>query len=138
MTCLLRKSRARFAGNCFSCVKLLIAGGIAAFASGSVKAALLSPRGADLFSREPTALAVTVTASKTVRLEWDFPVSLETPDLIFKVYHSATLDRPRPLWGLVTNVPGTLRSIELTADRPVEFFGLTASNYLGESRWATR
>ena len=137
MTCLIRNRGARFTGRVLQCVKLLISVGVAGFGFGSAQAALMSPRGAALFSSEPTALAVSVPAPKTVRLEWDFPVSLETPDLIFKVYHSVNLNLSLPQWASLTNVPGNLRSVEVPASLPMEFFGLTASNYLGESTWAT-
>jgi hypothetical protein len=39
-------------------------------------------------------------------------------------------------WPLLTNVPGTARSVTVPMDQPREFFTLTASNYLGESRFA--
>lgn len=73
-----------------------------------------------------------------VRLSWTFPTNRETPDMIFKVYHSFNLGVPVSQWGVLTNIPGSLRSLSLTAFYPAEWFTLTASNYFGESGYATK
>jgi hypothetical protein len=82
-----------------------------------------------------TAVIVLPT-SKKVRLTWNFPAFRQTPDLIFKVYHSTNLSASLRLWVLLTNIPGTLRMVDLPAVNTQEFFMLTASNYLGESGYS--
>jgi len=93
---------------------------------------LQSPRGAETFAVAPPPTA------KKVQLSWQFPASLQTPDLIFKVYHSTNLGVPLRLWAVLTNVPGSSRTVDLLADKAVDFYTLTASNYLGESSYATK
>jgi hypothetical protein len=39
-------------------------------------------------------------------------------------------------WAVMTNVPGNLRSAVIVAEQSQEFFMLTASNFLGESKFA--
>jgi hypothetical protein len=75
---------------------------------------------------------------KTVRLEWNYPIQLQTPDLVFNIYHSSHLKRSSSQWALLTNVPGDIRSVTVLADKSQDFYVLTASNYLGESKFATR
>lgn len=85
-----------------------------------------------------SAVAPAPVTPTPVRLSWTFPTNRETPDMIFKVYHSFNLGVPVSQWGVLTNIPGSLRSLSLTASFPVELFTLTASNYLGESGYATK
>lgn len=87
---------------------------------------------------ETQASAVIPITPTPVRLSWTFPTNRETPDMIFKVYHSFNLGVPVSQWGVLTNIPGSLRSLSLTAFYPAEWFTLTASNYLGESGYATK
>jgi hypothetical protein len=75
---------------------------------------------------------------KKVRMRWNYPPHLQTPDLVFKVYHCTNFAQSLQQWSLLTNVPGYLRSVDLSADKPQEFFALTASNYLGESAMASK
>lgn len=81
---------------------------------------------------------IPVPPKKTVTIGWSYPVHMETPDLVFKVYHSTDLRLPLREWVLLTNVPGNCRSTIVNANQPQEFFLMTASNYLGESNFATR
>ena len=74
---------------------------------------------------------------KSVRILWTYAVAMQTPDLVFKLYHSTNLGVAVKKWPLLTNVPGTLRSVTVPINQPQEFFILTASNYLGESKFAT-
>ncbi|HEY9510756.1 MAG TPA: hypothetical protein VIV82_12925, partial [Verrucomicrobiae bacterium] len=74
--------------------------------------------------------------TKTITIGWSYPVNFETPDLVFKVYSSTNLNLPLNDWSLMTNIPGSCRSAILAADKPQEFFLMTASNYLGESDFA--
>lgn len=116
----------------------LIAIGLAlAELQSSAALAIESPRGAETFdgTSSPTDA---VTPPVKVILSWTFPTNLETPDLIFKVYHSTNLDLQLRQWSLLTNVPGAFRSVELLASSVEDFYVLTASNYLGESGFATR
>lgn len=93
----------------------------------SVQAAILqSPKGAE-------QQIIVVPPKKTVTIGWSYPVNFETPDLVFKIYHSTNLSIAMTQWDLMTNIPGNLRSAVLPADQPQEFFVMTASNYLGES-----
>ena len=94
-----------------------------------------SPKGAEVFS---SSAIIAAPPSKTVKIGWSFPINLETPDLVFKVYHSTDLGVPINRWALLTNIPGTNRAADLAADQPREFFVVTASNYLGESGFATQ
>ena len=102
--------------------------GVASGAMDSVQ----SPRGAETFAIIPPPPA------KKVQLSWKFPTNLETPDLIFKVYHTTDLTLPLRLWAVLTNVPGKSRTVEVAANQARDFFTLTASNYLGESGFATK
>lgn len=85
-----------------------------------------------------TARAAAVAVVRSVTLSWSFPQSLETPDLIFKLYHSTDLAVPLAQWPLYLTVPGTNRSVAVPAVEAKEFFTLTVSNYLGESGFATQ
>ena len=99
---------------------------------------LYSPHGAEVFvSSSPSPAAVTPPV-KTVRITWAFPTASQSPDLVFKIYHSTSLTTPVNKWSLLTNIPGNLRSAVLVADKVSDFFVLTASNYIGESNFATR
>jgi len=93
-----------------------------------------SPRGAEIFGGAPAAVQPPV---KTVRILWTYAVAMQTPDLVFKLYHSTNLAVAVKKWPLLTNVPGTLRSVTVPVNQRQEFFILTASNYLGESKFAT-
>jgi hypothetical protein len=88
-----------------------------------------SPRGAEVFGSS-TPL---VPAVKTIRIQWTFPVSLQTADLIFKIYNSPSLSVPTSQWNLLTSLPGYVRSVEFPADKPQEYFFVTRSNFLGET-----
>jgi hypothetical protein len=122
---------------CITPLKLLLAVGFLCFGLQSSRAdAFLSPRATELFG-QMTPMVVLPPGQK-IRLVWDFPVSKETPDLIFKVYHSRRIGPSFESWLVLTNVPGNLRSVDLPAIKTLEFFVLTASNYLGESSFATR
>lgn len=92
-----------------------------------------SPKGAEIFGPQPIIVA---PPSKTITIGWSYPVNFETPDLVFKVYASTNLNMPLNDWALLTNIPGNCRSAILSADKPQEFFLMTASNYLGESNYA--
>lgn len=72
--------------------------------------------------------------SKTnVLLSWSFPKEQETPETVFKVRHSRNIAVPLSLWPLVTNIPGTNRSVLLRQLYPWDFYTLTASNRYGET-----
>lgn len=92
---------------------------------------LQSPKGAEVFQ-------AIVLPPKTVQIAWSYPANSETPDLVFKVYHSTDLGVPLSQWELLTNIPGSLRSATLPANEVREFFVMTASNYLGESNFNTQ
>lgn len=100
---------------------------------GSAGATLQSPKGEEVFGSQ----AIIVVPKKTVTIGWSYPVYFETPDLVFKVYHTTNLSQPPQDWALLTNVPGNVRSTVVIAEQQQEFFLLTASNYLGESDFAT-
>lgn len=130
----LHRTQRRFLSN--SCFKLLVASVLSLCGNPSHAAVLHSPRGEETFN---TPLSVVVPPpARTVRIEWEFPPSLETPDLVFVVYRSNNLDVPVAEWNRMTNVPGKLRSVEVSADAASGFFAVTASNFLGESDFATR
>jgi hypothetical protein len=93
---------------------------------------LQSPKGAELFS------SLVAAPKKMVQIGWSYPVNFETPDLVFKVYHSTDLHLPLQQWSLLTNLPGNTRSATIVADQPQEFFVMTASNSFGESNFATK
>jgi len=97
-----------------------------------------SPRGAEVFDNARRTAISALPPEKKIRLSWNFPLERQTPDLVFKVYHSTNLSIPLRLWAALTNIPGTLRSVEILADKSQEFYIVTASNYLGESDYATR
>src|SRR5436190_770622 len=70
-------------------VKFLLAIGLLAVGLQSSRADLLqSPRGEELFG-QATPMVILPPGQK-VRLVWDYPVNRETPDLIFKVYHTSS------------------------------------------------
>jgi hypothetical protein len=94
---------------------------------------LQSPKGAEVFQA-----AIVVPPQKTIRISWSYPANWETPDLIFKVYHSPDLHVAIRQWALLTNIPGSVRNADLPANQTQGFFVMTASNYLGESSFATR
>lgn len=121
--------------NSFS-FRAKMAGAIAVFALAlcSTQAGVLrSPRGSEVFNPRP---AIPQPSSKTIRILWNYAVASQTPDLVFKVYHSYDARVALRNWALLTNVPGTARSVTVPMNQPQEFFTLTASNYLGESRFA--
>jgi hypothetical protein len=99
---------------------------------------LYSPHGAEVFDGSQMSAAVAIPPLKRVRISWGFPSEYESPDLVFKLYHSTKLTTPLPQWEVLTNVPGNLRSTVVFADKACEFFALSASNYLGESGFAPR
>jgi hypothetical protein len=92
-----------------------------------------SPRGAEVFNPRP---AIPAPSSKTIRILWSYAIASQTPDLVFKIYHSYDAAVAVRYWPLLTNVPGSVRSVTVPMNQPREFFILTASNYLGESRFA--
>lgn len=100
----------------------------------SEAAGVQSPKGAEQYG----SAAMIAVPSKKVRIGWSFPVAFETSDLVFKVYHSTDLRVPVNQWPLWTNIPGSNRFAEVSADQVQEFFVVTASNYLGESGFATQ
>jgi hypothetical protein len=116
-------------------IKIVLFMVVLAACSSSQAAITVSPRGAVLFG-DPSAIIN--PPSKKVQLQWRFPASLQTPDMVFKVYRSTNLAIPLKQWALLTNLPATVRMVELPADEARGFFTLTASNYLGESGYATR
>lgn len=65
-------------------------------------------------------------------LVWTYPQQMETPDLVFNVYHTSDLTVPLRQWPLLVTVPGTARSVAIAANQPHEFLALSASNSLGE------
>ena len=119
--------------------KYLIALGILLLGMQFKALALQSPRGKELFGNNRTMVPVAMGAPSitAVRIVWDFPASLETPELIFKLYHSTNLAVPLRQWPLLTNIPGNVREVPVSINQPQEFFVLTASNRLGESGYAT-
>jgi hypothetical protein len=96
--------------------------------SSQAAVAIYSPRGAEVFGIPPALIAPT----KRIQLQWNFPLNRQTPDMVFKVYHSTTLAKPVKQWALLTNIPAIYRSVYLPADKPQEFFTVTVSNFLGE------
>lgn len=68
-------------------------------------------------------------------VSWNY--SGATNGLVFKLRGTNRLDVPKALWPVLTNVPGNLRSVRRLCNQPVQFYTLTASNYLGESPYAT-
>jgi hypothetical protein len=103
------------------------------FSSAQASVNVQSPRGEETFS----ALALP-SSGKKVQLTWQFPAARQTPDLVFKVYHSTSLSLPLRLWSVLTNLPGTTRGVDIAADKTQAFFTVTASNFLGESGYATK
>lgn len=82
--------------------------------------------------------AVALPLAPHVLISWLFPVEQQTPDLVFRLRHSFNVRTPLTAWLMLTNMGGTLRSVRWPAAAPCEFFTLTASNYLGESGYATK
>lgn len=107
---------------------------LTAAVTGAKAETLSSPKGAEVYG---TQAIIGVPSSKTVRIGWSYPVNFETPDLVFKVYHSTNLSMPVREWALLTNIPGYIRSATIRAAQDQEFFVMTASNYLGESKYAS-
>src|SRR5262245_53968660 len=68
-------------------------------------APLSTPKGLDMFSILP------VQPLKAVQIQWNFPILLETPDMIFKLYHSHDLTLPFHQWKVLTNIPGAARGV---------------------------
>ena len=99
---------------------------------------LYSPRAAETFGTLSAAPAAGTPIVKTIRISWSFPIEAQSPDLIFKLYHSTSLAVPVDQWPVLTNIPGTVRSAVIVADKVCEFFALTASNYLGESDFSAK
>ena len=127
------------AWNLFSMRNKILLGTVAVFLGGfftSQAKPLQSPRGAEVFGPHPSIVGP--PTKKTVRIVWTYAVSRETPDLVFKLYHSTNLATAYRKWPLLTNIPGTSRSVTVPITQAREFFILTASNYLGESSYATR
>ena len=99
--------------------------------------AMETPRGHEAFSSTAVPMSI-VAPGKTFRIAWDYPVTRETPDLVFNVYSTSDLSVPMRQWALRTTVPGSARSVQVLADNPQSYFVLTASNSSGESAYATR
>jgi hypothetical protein len=116
--------------KCLLALAAVLSGLSSVQAAGNVQ----SPRGGETFG----TLAVPAPSGKTVQLSWQFPAARQTPDLVFKVYQSTSLGLPLRLWSVLTNLPGTTRSVDIAADNAQAFFVVTASNFLGESGYATK
>ena len=99
---------------------------------------LRSPKDASQSAGTLMRRSALVAPKPSIKLTWDFPASLESPDMIFKVYHSTLLSTPLALWTITTNATRSARSIVIPIRFNREFFTLTASNYLGESAPATK
>jgi hypothetical protein len=85
---------------------------------------------------QATRAAIVNPPARTVTITWSYPLGLETPDLVFNLYHAFTLTAAPTHWPLLRVIPGWQRSATLNADHPQEFFALTASNQFGESTFA--
>lgn len=86
--------------------------------------------------RAGRAAIVNPPMPRTITLSWSYPVECETPDLVFNLYHAFTLSDAPTRWPLLRVIPGSERSVTMNADKPMEFFALTASNQFGESGFA--
>src|SRR5262245_3460623 len=88
---------------------------LALVVSSSQARVLRSPRGAEIFGATPASIQ---PQERTIRILWSYAVSRQTPDLVFKVYHSTNLGVAMRNWPLLTNVPGAARSVTLPANQP--------------------
>lgn len=78
-------------------------------------------------------ICIAAVGIKPVILEWDYPTVDESPDLVFKLYHSPIASAPLANWVCLTNIPGTNRQVRVNVEAGKNFFYLTASNWWGES-----
>lgn len=76
-------------------------------------------------------------APKAVTLEWDYPAQMLTnTSLSFRLRHSLSIETPKELWAVVTNVPAPLTRVTIAIVPGEHFFVLTAvdsSNFWLES-----
>lgn len=70
---------------------------------------------------------------KTVRLIWTYPADEVTPELGFVIFSSTNIAIPLTNWLVLTNAPGTSRSLVITAVPGKNYFAMKATNALGES-----
>ena len=104
--------------------KYVLALGILLLGVQTKALALQSPRGRELLGNNRTMapIAMGAPAVTVVHIIWNFPVNLETPDLIFKLYHSTNLTVPLRQWPLLTNIPGHVRDVPVSVGQAQEFF----------------
>jgi hypothetical protein len=81
--------------------------------------------------------ATPAPGKRNVTLAWDYQ-ELDDPGLAFNLYHSGDATAPIETWQLLTNVPGSARSLTLSLAPGVHAFTLTASNALGESDFSNK
>ncbi len=71
-------------------------------------------------------------AKRDITLAWDYHEADE-PGLAFNLYHSGDPTAPMDTWQLITNVPGSARSLTISLAPGTHVFALTASNTQAES-----
>lgn len=81
--------------------------------------------------------ATPAPGKRNVTLAWDYE-ELNDPGLTFNLYHSGDQTAPIDSWQLLTNVPGSARSLTLSLAPGVHAFALTASNAQGESDFSNK
>lgn len=81
--------------------------------------------------------ATPAPGKRNVTLAWDYE-ELNDPGLAFNLYHSGDQTAPMDTWQLLTNVPGSARSLTLSLAPGVHAFALTASNAQGESEFSNK
>lgn len=73
-------------------------------------------------------------AKTNVLISWNYGPD---PD-VFRLRSSVDPSSPLGLWAVLTNVPGSNRSVRVPMNGPFRFYTLTASNSAGESKYATK
>lgn len=72
-----------------------------------------------------------------VALAWDYPVTNQTDDMVFKLYSSTNASIPISQWQVIGTLPATMRECRVLTTPGPRFFQITASNRFGESVFAT-
>lgn len=78
-------------------------------------------------------LVIAPPPTGNIRLSWDYDPSLLGTNLWFNIYETTNLTTPLSQWNLLTNVPGTNLSVDLTVGIGAHFIVGTSSNFWGES-----
>lgn len=69
---------------------------------------------------------------KSITFAWNYDVANESPDLVFQLRYSATVDAPIP-WPIIATIPGSNRTYTVSLPPGRGYYYLTAGNIWGES-----